>query len=124
MASWLVLCAALAADWHVAYDLDGDGKVDRISDTFSGGAHCCYTLAITLSSNGKTIALPFELDGGYQRGLDLSLPDQLTIDAATHELIVRPLALPRAWRRRWHLRSHRIAIGFRRGRLRVHDRGS
>ena len=66
-------------DWRVAYDFDGDGVDDVITDEFSGGAHCCYRIGVALSSTGTTVMLPFEIDGGYVLGLDLSQPGQFDI---------------------------------------------
>src|SRR5262249_12477070 len=72
--------------WHDAYDLDGDGQRDRIQYEFSGGAHCCYQVGVTLSSNGKTVMVPFRFDGGYVGGLDLSQPNRFTVRTTDHGL--------------------------------------
>jgi len=68
-----------APSWRDAYDLDGDGTNDRIVAEFTGGGHCCYRVGATLSSTGTSTVLPFDMDGGYPRGLDLSQPDQFTV---------------------------------------------
>jgi hypothetical protein len=123
---------ASAAGWEKAYDLDGDGKRDEIIGDFSGGAHCCYRFGARLSSNGKTIMLPFEMDGGYQGGEDLlSKPDQFTIrtpPSGLPELVMKistyngkPYPLERKWMRRYGIRTHHVAICFRGGRVRVRD---
>jgi hypothetical protein len=70
--------SACVHDWASCFDLDGDGRADQIEVGFSGGAHCCYTIGVELAS-GKRIALPFELDGGYARGFDLSQPGRFAI---------------------------------------------
>ena len=123
--------ARVAASWRETYDLDGDGTNDRIVSEFTGGAHCCYHVGATLSSTGKTIVLPFDLDGGYPRGLDLSRPDQFTIRARAGELpeIIyeiavydgEPQPLDPAWTERWQIRTHRVALCFAGGDVRVRD---
>ena len=65
--------------WTQAYDFDNDGKNDTIEVMFTGGAHCCYSLVMRLSATGTTHRLPFELDGGYVAGLDLSQPQRFTV---------------------------------------------
>jgi hypothetical protein len=108
-------------DWTDQYDFDADGRADHVEVAFSGGAHCCYTLALH-TANGRTIALPFELDGGYVLGLDLSRPDHFDVrvdpDGAYLVLEIQtyngePGPIPRAWTHRWGIRSHRIAVRFR-----------
>jgi hypothetical protein len=61
-------------DWATRSDLDGDALPDPIEVTFSGGAHCCYRLAVTASRTKVRYPLRYELEGGYVGGLDLSLP--------------------------------------------------
>jgi hypothetical protein len=125
------MAAAPVPPWQNAYDLDGDGKRDRILVEFSGGAHCCYRIGVSLSSNAKTVMLPFQLDGGYVGGLDLSQPDHFTIrtsDGGLPELIMeietyngKPMAFDPTWRRRYGIRTHRIAVCFAGGRIRIRD---
>jgi hypothetical protein len=122
--------------WQQRYDLDGDGRRDRIEVSFSGGAHCCYTIAVWLSSTGKRLAIPFEIDGGYVGGLDLSRkehfdvfvqhgggePDEpvLKMEILTYgSSKLEPI--PRSWRRRWGVDSHYIAVHLRGGRMRVEN---
>lgn len=71
-----------AAGWQERYDLTGDGVRDRLEVTFTGGAHCCYTLALVDGGSGVRTTLPFELDGGYPHGLDLSQPERFAITEA------------------------------------------
>lgn len=66
-------------DFHTA-DLDGDGRTDIIDFDYSGGAHCCYTIRITLTSTRITTKYPFEIEGGYPEGrVDTSEPWKLNI---------------------------------------------
>src|SRR5882672_5605279 len=79
--SWLVFFAmAPTSAWETAYDFDGDGLADRVEVSFSGGAHCCYTLEIATTSRARPIAIPYELEGGYVHGLDLSMPEQFGVE--------------------------------------------
>jgi hypothetical protein len=66
-------------DWAARFDFDGNGMNDIVHSAYSGGAHCCYTIAIELSGSGRTYAFPFEMDGGYEFGLDLSRPSHFNI---------------------------------------------
>lgn len=65
--------------WQQSYDFDEDQKIDSIFYTYSGGAHCCYTLSIKLSSNQERTEIPYLIEGGYLGGLDLSQPDNFNI---------------------------------------------
>ena len=115
-------------DWTERFDFDGDGLRDRVVVSFSGGAHCCYTVAVE-TSRGRRVAIPFELDGGYVGGLDLSRPDHfgVVVDAGGVASFAMEIAtyngealpIPRAWKRRWGIASHRIRVHLRDGRLRV-----
>lgn len=66
--------------WQERYDFTGDGVNDRIEISYSGGGHCCYTVAIVDGKSGGRIELPFELDGGYPSGMDLSQPERFAIE--------------------------------------------
>jgi hypothetical protein len=120
--------------WREAHDLDGDGLCDRIDSEFSGGAHCCYRVGAALSSTGEEVMLPFELDGGYVSGLDLSQPDRFAIrtrEAGLPELLIeintyngKPLPLDPEWARRYGIRTHRIAVCFAGGRVQVRDQAT
>lgn len=130
----LVALAAGCAEpppWTDAYDFDGDGRNDHVEARHSGGAHCCYTLTVQLSASGRRQALPFQLDGGYVGGLDLSKPQQFSIRAApgaAPELLMQietyngvPQPLPPEWLRQYGIRSHRIGVSFPGGRMVVRD---
>jgi hypothetical protein len=117
------------------FDLDGDGVSDDVDASFSGGAHCCYSLAITPSRTRTRIALPFELDGGYLGGLSLAQPRVFNIADYDHDGIVEICAqiqtyngeenpLPRAWTKRYGIRTHWIEIRFATGALVVRDHGA
>lgn len=122
---------ARRSGWQRAFDLDGDGLDDTIHVDFSGGAHCCYQVSVTLTSTGATIHVPFQLDGGYIGGLDLSQPDRFDvrrIEGPLPEIVMeietyngegRPL--PEEWKRRYGISTHRISLSFSGGKLRVRD---
>jgi hypothetical protein len=120
-----------AIPWTHTFDLDGDGANDEIEVSFSGGAHCCYRLSVYLSSTGEAHPLPFELDGGYIGGLDLSRPEQFEIrktDGTLPELVMRVgiyngelQPIPQIWTEQYGVRTHRVAVGFTGGRLRIRD---
>jgi hypothetical protein len=117
--------------WREAHDFDGDGLCDRIDSEFSGGAHCCYRVGAALSSTGEEAMLPFEFDGGYVGGLDLSQPDRFAIrtrQSGLPELLIEintyngePLPLDPEWTGRYGIRTHRIAVCFADGRVQVRD---
>lgn len=117
--------------WRVAYDFDGDGQKDRVVSSFSGGAHCCYRVGVALSSTGETVRLPFQMDGGYVGGLNLTQPHRFSIrtpEGALPELVMqietyngRPQPLNPAWVRRYGIRTHRVAVCFPAGKIHVRD---
>ena len=120
------------SSWRAAFDLDGDGIPDRIEDTFTGGAHCCYRIDVVASASGRRVRVPFELDGGFVMGLDLSQPSRFAVgdfdgdgvaeirmEIATYNGERMPL--PAAWRRRFGVRSHRVSVRVRSGRLVVEN---
>jgi hypothetical protein len=84
-----------------------------------------------LSSTGEEVMLPFDFDGGYVGGLDLSQPDRFTIrtrEAGLPELLIdintyngEPLPLDPEWARRYGIRTTRIAVCFAGGRVQVRD---
>lgn len=126
-----IRAAPAAVSWREAYDLDGDGRNDRVISELTGGAHCCYHIGAVLSSTGKTVILPFDMDGGYPRGLDLSQPDRFTIRSRPGGLpeIVYQIgiyngelqSLDPSWTERWQIRSHRVVLCFAGGTPQVHD---
>ncbi len=63
-----------------SFDLDGDSTLDRVSFSFTGGAHCCYMPHIWLSSDSSERKYPFRMDGGYVGGIDGSKPKQFRIE--------------------------------------------
>jgi hypothetical protein len=119
------------ASWTDAYDLDGDGTNDRIISEFTGGGHCCYRIGAVLSSTGTSTLLPFEMDGGYPRGLDLSQPDRFTIRTRAgglpeivYEVAMyngEPQPLDPEVANRWGIHSHRIVLCFASGKPQPRD---
>ena len=105
---------ARAIPWQERFDLDGDGVRDRIEVGFSGGAHCCYSLAVDLSSRGRRVPLRYEIEGGYVYGLDLSRPDHFDVRREERGAVI---AFEDVWGRR-------IEARFPRGRLRITGRRS
>jgi hypothetical protein len=117
--------------WTQAYDFDGDSKNDTIEVMFTGGAHCCYGLTVRLSATGTIYRVPFELDGGYVGGLDLSQPHRFTIctspngvpefimQIATYNGVEQPL--PSVWTQLYGIRSHYIGVSFVHGHMQVRD---
>jgi hypothetical protein len=120
--------------WRTAYDWDGDGKNDDVDDRFSGGAHCCYTLGVRLSSRRKMVWLPFWMDGGIDYGYPMDFPDlpeqfsigrtpkglpEMRIEILTSSGLRAPL--PQSWRDRYGIRSHHIGVSFPRGDVRLRD---
>ncbi len=118
--------------WEARYDFDGDGRPDRVEVRYSGGGHCCYYLRLHLTKTKRAVPLPFELDGGYPWGLDLSRPDHFDVrdtdgDGAADLLMEiatyggRNEAIPEVWTRRG-VHSHHVVLHFNRGRMRIENR--
>lgn len=118
--------------WLNAFDIDGDGVNDKIGYDFSGGAHCCYTINITLSTDNKQIKFPFEMDGGYVGGLDNSQPNQFNIKDIDNdrlpEIIMKiqtynneKSTLPKKWQKKYGINSNYIIIEYADKRLFVRD---
>ena len=111
--------------------MDGDAKNDEILVSSTGGAHCCYRIAVRVSSTGEEYKLPFQLDGGYVGGLNLSQPARFDVrktDGALPEIVMtietyngEPEPLPKQWTATYGIRTHRVAVGFPDGKLRVRD---
>ena len=118
-------------DWRTRFDFDGDGRLDRIISEFSGGAHCCYKVGAELTSNGRTILLPFEMDGGYVGGLNLTQPERFAIrerPGALPELVMEiatyngnPSPIDHDWTERFGVRTHRVVVCFAGGKAIVRD---
>jgi hypothetical protein len=90
MAACVVVCVCILRNnaqlltkpethWSGQFDFDGDGVNDRVMYEFTGGAHCCYLVSVFLSSDAVLHEFPFEMDGGYEGGLDLSKPGHFSI---------------------------------------------
>lgn len=119
-------------EWTTRYDFDGDGRPDRIDVSFSGGAHCCYLLAVHTSKNNRVVAIPFEIDGGYVGGLSLAQPGHFDIKKGRNgvarfqiQIAVyggRPRPIPAKWTNRFGIHTHSIEVEIRSGRLRALDR--
>ncbi len=108
---WLFALSLPSLPWTSRYDLDGDQRVDPIEVDFSGGAHCCYTLAVELSASGRRVTIPFQLDGGYVGGLDLGDPDNFAIEVdASGVAALRLHPLDEAGHRRVSLRGGRLRV--------------
>jgi GH25 family lysozyme M1 (1,4-beta-N-acetylmuramidase) len=117
-------------EWLNGFDLDGDKINDKISFDYSGGAHCCYKIHITLSSDQKEYSYPFEMDGGYPMGVDDSQQDQFHIsnDGALPMIRMKIQsyngelsAIPRKWQKEYGIRTNYIAIQYENGALTVRD---
>lgn len=111
---------APAARSQEGYDFDGDGVPDHGEVASTGGASCCYTLAIL---SGRT-ALPFELDAATPVASTCCSPSSSPSPSQPREsrdwssrsrpANGEPLALPAAWRA-LGVASHRIAVSLAHG---------
>ncbi|HLA55489.1 MAG TPA: hypothetical protein VK623_05290 [Flavobacterium sp.] len=119
-------------DWKTGYDFDGDGKNDTVSDAFSGGAHCCYLVSVYLTSNDSTIKIPFELDGGYVSGLDLSNPDNFFVKDYNadglpdlflhiHQYNGQESRIPRNITKKYKIKTNRIFVSFKNAKTNYWD---
>jgi hypothetical protein len=118
--------------WRTRFDFDGDGRPDRVTLEYTGGAHCCYLLSVALTS-GPVMAIPFELEGGYTQGLSLEHPENLRVDvgsdgvAAFGMRIASPIwragRIPLEWTETHGVRSHHVRVHLRGGQLRVENLG-
>ncbi|HEY0029776.1 MAG TPA: glycoside hydrolase family 25 protein [Bacteroidia bacterium] len=118
--------------WLSSFDLDGDKIKDQITFDFSGGAHCCYTMNILLSSLKKEYKLPFNMDGGYLMGVDDSQPDKFAIlnmdDDSLPEIKMtietyngEESPLPLSFRLEYGIKTNYIIIQYENGALKVRD---
>ncbi|MCB9256148.1 MAG: hypothetical protein H6579_03365 [Chitinophagales bacterium] len=114
-------------------DFDGDNFEDYLIFSYSGGAHCCYSLQLVLSSLGDTLSYPFEMDGGYGFGIvDGSNHDQFDIDdydqdgldeifmgISTYNGELMPIE--EAWTKEYGISSNYILFDFFEGEIRLLD---
>jgi hypothetical protein len=118
--------------WSVQFDFDGDGNNDRIVYRFTGGAHCCYLISVLLSSDQTLREYPFEMDGGYEGGLDLGNPSRfdikdfdgdglpeifMEINTYNDEIYEIPLE----WTKEYGITSNYIVIDYKDAKLIVVD---
>ncbi|MFT3699402.1 MAG: hypothetical protein QM831_40010 [Kofleriaceae bacterium] len=117
-------------DWKVSYDFDGDHVPDMVTTAYSGGAHCCYKVSVGLSKSRTVVELPFELDGGYVTGLDLSRPSfeievgdngiaTFHMEIARYGLDYEPI--PLEWTKTYGIHSHSIEVSLRDGHIHVEN---
>jgi hypothetical protein len=118
--------------WMEQFDFDGDGQNDYINYEFTGGGHCCYKIKVTLSSDQMERKFPFEMDGGYVGGLDISNPHQFDIrdidNDGLPEILMEiatyngsPYPIPKNWKKKYGIKSHHIVIEYEKGKLIVKD---
>ncbi|MBC7974944.1 MAG: hypothetical protein H7138_08150 [Myxococcales bacterium] len=84
-----------------------------------------------LTSTGVATVFPFEMDGGYAAGLDLSQPTRFTVrtrDGGMPEIVYEidtyngePQPIDPEATRRWKIRSHRVVLCFAGGIPQVRD---
>jgi hypothetical protein len=119
-------------DWATQFDFDGDGRKDTIRYFFSGGAHCCYTIAVELTGHNRVYNFPFEMDGGYMFGLDLSQPHHFNIkdydNDGLPEIFMEintyngeKFPLPADWTKEYGIRSNYIIIEYKNNEITVRD---
>lgn len=114
-------------------DFDGDGQEDYLIFSYSGGAHCCYSLSLAISSLGDTINYPFDMDGGYGFGIvDGSNHDQFDIDDydadGLDEIFMgistyngEISAIDEAWTKEYGIHSNYILFDFNKGKIELMD---
>lgn len=114
-------------------DIDGDGISDFISFDYSGGAHCCYTLSLKLSSMKDTIHYPFEMDGGYGFGIvDGSNHDQFNIadydNDGLPEIFLghstyngEPYEIDKNWTKEYGIKTNYIIFDYINGKIELSD---
>jgi len=119
-------------NWTTQFDFDGDGSNDTIKYFYSGGAHCCYTIAVELTGNNRVYNYPFEMDGGYMYGLDLSQTDHFNIKDydkdGLPEIFMEintyngeKFPLPLEWTQEYGIKSNYIIIEYKNNELVVRD---
>jgi hypothetical protein len=121
------------SNWLQSFDFDGDNVNDTINfDYNTGGAHCCYKIAIKLSSQKTTNHFPFEMDGGYVLGVDNSKPEQFNIGDIDKDglpeitMLIqtyndKTLLIAKEWRKKYGIKTNRIIIEFNGKELIVKD---
>ncbi|GMT49074.1 MAG: hypothetical protein IEMM0008_0613 [bacterium] len=119
-------------DWRLAFDFDGDGIMDEVRIDYSGGAHCCYKISVILSSTRKTRRIPFEMDGGYPKGLNLSrkvhfdiqdydLDGKAEIFMEIDTYSYHKHTIKKGWIKKYGIRNNYILVDFENGRIRYRD---
>lgn len=117
------LQSSVSSNWLENFDLDGDSINDKIYFDFSEGAHCCYKINIVLSSDRKERNFPFEMDGGYEMGVDNSQPNQFDIRDIDNDGLPEILmqietyngessTIPTKWKSEYGITSNNIVIEF------------
>ena len=114
-------------------DLDGDQLRDHISFRYTGGAHCCYKMAIKLASLRDTLKFPFEMDGGFTYGIvDGSQPDRFEIDDYDQDGLPeifmeistyngQTYPIEKKWNHRYGITSHHLIFAYQKGKLKLLD---
>ncbi len=114
----------LESDFLEEWDIDGDGRADEIYFDYSGGAHCCYTITIIMSTDSIERSYPFEMDGGYETGQpDGSQPqsfnikdydkdgmDEVFMEIQTYNGYLNPI--PKEWEKEYGVTSNYIIFDF------------
>ncbi len=119
-------------NWKTNYDFDGDKTNDTVDVKFSGGGHCCYTIAVTLTSTQQKILMPFELDGGYVNSFDLSNPTNFFIKDYNNDGLPdmylhiyayndEDFEIPAKIKRKYEIKTNRMFISFRNGKMMCSD---
>lgn len=114
------------------FDLDGDSILDRVSFSFTGGAHCCYKAHIYLSSDSSERSFPFRMDGGYVGEVDGSQPEQFRIEDLDGDSLPevfmriegyndRQRAIPKDWTQRYGITGNQVYFDFANDSLKVLD---
>ncbi len=118
--------------WRLGFDFDGDGKNDEVMSEYSGGAHCCYKISVTLSSTKKIHIIPFGMDGGYPGGFNLSRKNHFNIkdydldgkaeifmEINTYNYHKYPI--DKGWTKKYGIRNNYILVDFENERVHYKD---
>lgn len=108
--------------WREHFDFNGDGQVDTVRPTFTGGGHCCYRIAVTMGGTNQHHDFPFQVDGGYIV-FSLAKPDnffikdydndglpEIFMHISTYNGEEQPI--PDAFRKEYGISTNRILIHF------------